>query len=399
MNRRQVGIVAAAGLVFALLFGVRQSVALFIGPINTATGLGIASISLAFACAQLMWGITQPIAGAFADRYGTGRVIGTGAILVTLGTVLTPYASTTWMLVLLIGVVAAGGAGMAGLGVLMSSVARVVPVEKRGLASGMVNAGGSFGQFVVAPLAVLLTGILGWVGALTALGLLSLAIVPLAWVLRGLHPSGAQGAPSEKSMRHAVRDAWHDPSFLLLTAGFFVCGFHVAFIATHLPGVVALCGLPPAVGAWALSLIGLFNIAGSFASGWAIGRWRMKSVLSLLYASRALAVLVFVFAPKTATTFMIFAVVLGFTYLSTVPPTVGLVGKLHGMRYVATLFGIVMLSHQVGGFLGAWLGGQVFERTGSYDWVWYIDIMLAVAAALIHMPIKEAPKPRPAFAI
>jgi predicted MFS family arabinose efflux permease len=399
MNRRQLGIVAAAGLVFALLFGVRQSVALFIGPINTATGLGIASISLAFACAQLMWGITQPIAGAFADRYGTGRVIGTGAILVTLGTVLTPYASTTWMLVLLIGVVAAGGAGMAGLGVLMSSVARVVPAEKRGLASGMVNAGGSFGQFVVAPLAVLLTGILGWVGALTALGLLSLAIVPLAWVLRGLHPSGAQGAPLEKSMRHAVLDAWHDPSFLLLTAGFFVCGFHVAFIATHLPGVVALCGLPPAVGAWALSLIGLFNIAGSFASGWAIGRWRMKSVLSLLYASRALAVLVFVFAPKTTTTFMIFAVVLGFTYLSTVPPTVGLVGKLHGMRYVATLFGIVMLSHQVGGFLGAWLGGQVFERTGSYDWVWYIDIMLAVGAALIHMPIKEAPRLKPALAV
>ena len=399
MNRRHLSIIGAAALVFALIFGVRQSVALFIGPINTATGLGIAAISLAFACAQLMWGITQPIAGAFADKYGTGRVIATGAVFVMAGTVLTPHATTTWMLVLLIGVVAAGGAGMAGLGVLMSSVSRVVPAEKRGLATGMVNAGGSFGQFVVAPLAVLLTGILGWVGALTALGLLSLAIVPLAWVLRGLHPSGSQGAPTEKSMRHAVRDAWQDPSFLLLTAGFFVCGFHVAFIATHLPGVVALCGLPPSVGAWALSLIGLFNIAGSFASGWAIGRWRMKSVLSLLYASRALAVLVFVLAPKTATTFMIFAVVLGFTYLSTVPPTVGLVGKLHGVRYVATLFGIVMLSHQIGGFLGAWLGGELFERTGSYDWVWYIDIMLAVGAALIHMPIKEGPRLKPALAV
>jgi predicted MFS family arabinose efflux permease len=398
MNRAHFGIIAAAALVFALIFGVRQSVALFIGPINTATGLGIAAISLAFACAQLMWGITQPIAGAFADKYGTGRVIATGAVLVMLGTVLTPHVTTTWMLVVLIGVVAAGGAGMAGLGVLMSAVSRVVPAEKRGLAAGMVNAGGSFGQFVVAPLAMLLTGILGWAGALTALGLLSLAIVPLARVLRGLHPSGAQGMPAEKSMRHAVRDAWHDPSFLLLTAGFFVCGFHVALIATHLPGVVALCGLPPSVGAWALSLIGLFNIAGSFASGWAIGRWRMKSVLSLLYAARALAVLVFVFAPKTATTFMIFAVVLGFTYLSTVPPTVGLVGKLHGVRYVATLFGIVMLSHQVGGFLGAWLGGQLFERTGSYDWVWYIDIMLALGAALIHMPIKEAPRLKPALA-
>ncbi len=398
MSRRHLWIIAAAGLVFALIFGVRQSVALFIGPINSATGLGIASISLAFACAQLMWGVTQPIAGAFADKYGTGRVIAIGAVLVMLGTVLTPHATTTWMLVLLIGVVAAGGGGMAGLGVLMSAVARALPPEKRGIASGMVNAGGSFGQFVIAPLAIVLTGLLGWVGALTALGLLSLAIVPLAFALRGKHPPAAQGAAPEKSMKHAVRDAWNDPSFRLLTAGFFVCGFHVAFIATHLPGVVALCGLPPAVGAWALSLIGLFNIAGSFASGWAIGRWRMKSVLSLLYAARAAAVLGFMFAPKTAATFMVFAVVLGFTYLSTVPPTVGLVGKLHGVRYVATLFGIVMLSHQLGGFLGAWLGGQVFERTGSYDWLWYADIMLAIGAALIHLPIKEAPRLKPALA-
>jgi predicted MFS family arabinose efflux permease len=398
MNRRQLGIIVAAGLVFALIFGVRQSVALFISPINSATGLGIASISLAFAVAQLMWGITQPIAGAVADRYGTGRVVASGAVLVMLGTVLTPHATSTWMLVLLIGVVAAGGGGMAGLGVLMSAVARAVPPEKRGLAAGMVNAGGSFGQFVVAPLAILLTGMLGWVGALTVLGLLSLAIVPLARPLRGLHPSGAHGAVPEKSIRHAVRDAMQDPSFLLLTAGFFVCGFHVAFIATHLPNIVALCGLPPAVAGWSLSLIGLFNIAGSFASGWAIGRWRMKSVLSVVYAARAVAVLAFVFAPKTTTTFLIFAVVLGVTYLSTVPPTVGLVGKLHGIRYVATLFGIVMLSHQVGGFLGAWLGGQVYERTGSYDWLWYMDIMLALGAALVHMPIKEAPRLRPALA-
>jgi predicted MFS family arabinose efflux permease len=396
MTRRQLGIVVAAGLVFALIFGVRQSVALFIGPLNSATGLGIAAISLAFACAQLMWGITQPVAGAFADRYGTGRVIATGAVLVMLGTALTPYATTTWMLVLLIGVVAAGGGGMAGLGVLMSAVSRVVPADKRGFASGMVNAGGSFGQFLVAPLAIALSGAIGWVGALTFLGLMSLAIVPLAWVLRGKHEKNTEAI--SKTLGQAVRDASSDPSFLLLTAGFFVCGFHVAFIATHLPGVVALCGLPPAVGAWSLSLIGLFNIAGSFASGWAIGRWRMKSVLSALYAARALAVLAFVFAPKTTATFLAFAVVLGFTYLSTVPPTVGLVGKLHGVRYVATLFGIVMLSHQVGGFLGAWLGGQVFERTGSYDWLWYMDIMLAIGAALIHLPIREAPKLRPAFA-
>jgi len=398
MTRRQFALVAAASLVFAFIFGVRQTVALFIGPLNSATGLGLATISLAFACAQLMWGITQPIAGAVADKYGTGRVVAAGAVLVMLGTVLTPYATSSWMLVLLVGVIAGGGGGMAGLGVLMSAVGRTLPPEKHGLASGMVNAGGSLGQFVVAPLAALLTGVIGWVGALTALGFLSLAIVPLAWVLRGKHTRPLLGAEPEKSMRNAVRGAWQDPSFALLTAGFFVCGFHVAFIATHLPGVVAHCGLPPAVGAWALSLIGLFNVAGSFASGWGIGRWRMKSVLSVLYAARAIAVFAFVFAPKTTTTFVVFAVVLGFTYLSTVPPTVGLVAKLHGVRYVATLFGIVMFSHQIGGFLGAWLGGYVFERTGSYDWLWYIDITLAIGAALIHMPIKEVPKLRPAFA-
>src|SRR5258708_1994541 len=218
MSRKHIGIIVAACLVFALIFGVRQSVALFIGPINSATGLGIASISLAFACAQLMWGITQPIAGAVADKYGTGRVIAFGAVLVMLGTVLTPHATTTWMLVLLIGVVAAGGGGMAGLGVLMSAVARALPPEKRGIATGMVNAGGSFGQFVVAPLAILLTTTLGWVGALTALGLLSLAIVPLAFVLRGKHQHAPAVAPVQKTITPPVPDPWNDPSFLLLTA-------------------------------------------------------------------------------------------------------------------------------------------------------------------------------------
>ena len=395
-NRQQQWIIIAAALVFALLFGVQQSRALFIGPLNTSTGLGIAAISLAFACAQLRWGITQPFAGALADKYGSGRVIASGAVLVMIGTVLTPYAQTTWMLIVLIGIIAAGGAGMAGLGVLMSAVGRALPPEKRGMASGLVNAGGSFGQFAVVPIAQYMTGAIGWVGAMTGIGIMALAVVPLAFVLRGKSVVAAAGAPGsapEKTMKQAVRDAWRDPSFLYLTAGFFVCGFHVAFIATHLPGVVASCMLPPEVGAWALSLIGLFNIAGSFAAGWAIGRWRMKSVLSLLYAARAVAVLVFMAAPKTSTTFLMFAVVIGFTYLATVPPTVGLVAKLHGMRFMATLFGMVMLSHQIGGFLGAWLGGKAFDLTGSYDWMWYADIVLAAGAALIHLPIREARLP------
>ena len=397
MTRRQTWLVVAAALVFALLFGIRQSQALFIRPLSASTGLGIAAISLAFACAQLMWGITQPVAGAIADRYGSGRVIALGGVLVAAGSVLTPYATSTWALVLLIGIVTAGGAGMAGFGVLMSAVGRTVPPEKRGIVSGIVNAGGSFGQFAVVPTAQLLTWMLGWVGAITALGVMALAVAPLARVLRGRPEATvtSHDVRAPDSMQQAVRDAWADPSFIYLTAGFFVCGFHVAFIATHLPGMVAHCGLPPEVGAWSLSLIGLFNIAGSFAAGSAIARWRMKSVLSLLYASRAIAVLTFLVAPKTTATFMVFSVVIGFTYLATVPPTVGLVAKLHGMRFLATLFGIVMLSHQVGGFLGAWLGGTLFERTGSYDSMWLIDIALAISAALIHLPIKEAPRLRP----
>ena len=180
-----------------------------------------------------------------------------------------------------------------------------------------------------------------------------------------------------------------DPSYLLLPIGFFVCGFHVAFIATHLPGVVAACQLPPSVGAWALAIVGLFNIVGSFAMGWAVGRWRMKSLLSLVYAVRALAVLVFLFAPKTETVVLVFAAFIGLTYLSTVPPTAGLVAKFFGPANMATLFGIVMLSHQIGGFLGAWLGGKAFEATGNYDWMWYADIVLAAGAALIHLPIRD----------
>ena len=195
-----------------------------------------------------------------------------------------------------------------------------------------------------------------------------------------------------------MRRAAGDRSYRLLCAGFFVCGFHVAFIATHLPGVVAACQLPPAVGAWALAVIGLFNIVGSFAMGWAVGRWRMKSLLAIVYATRAVAVLAFLLAPKTVAVVLVFAAVIGLTYLSTVPPTAGLVAKMFGPARMATLFGVVMLAHQVGGFFGAWLGGKGFQRSGSYDWMWYADLVLAVGAALVNLPIREAPPRRGAMA-
>jgi MFS family permease len=393
-------LLAAAGT-FALTMGARQSMGLFVNTLNTHTGVGLAAVSLAFAFGQLWWGLTQPVAGLIADRIGAGRVLVIGLALVALGTALTPFMTSTAGLIFAIGVLAAGGAGMAGPAVLMAATTRLVPLERRGFATGVVNAGGSFGQFIFAPVAQGITAAAGWASALYSLAAFTLLALPAAWVLRTRpHETSAAAAAALTTPREGVRAvlarALALPSYRWLCAGFFVCGFHVAFIATHLPGVVASCQLPPEVGAWSLAVIGLFNILGSLTIGWAIGyqggRWRMKSLLSLIYAARALAVLVFVFAPKTPTTMLVFAAVIGFTYLSTVPPTAGLVARFFGPSHMAMLFGVVMLSHQIGGFLGAYLGGKSVEWTGNYDWMWWADIVLAIGAALAHLPIDEKKK-------
>lgn len=393
-------IVACAALLLAVSFGARQSMALFLSTLNTATGLGIATVSLAFAIGQLWWGITQPIAGGFADKYGSARVMLTGALMIALGLALTPFATNLPMLVLCIAILGAGGAGALGPSVMMSAVARRISESQRGMATGIVNAGGSVGQFLIVPLTQAMISGWGWMMALWGLSALTLLALPLIAPFRRTMAEAAASTAStaaSDTLGQAIRRAGADPSFLLLSAGFFVCGFHVAFIATHLPGVVEACGLTPAVGAWSLATIGLFNVVGSLTVGWAVGRYRMKYLLSGLYATRGIAVLVFLMAPKTELVMLLFAAVIGATYLSTVPPTAGLVAKLHGPRFMATLFGLVMLSHQIGGFLGAWMGGKVFEATGSYDWVWYVDIALAVFAALVHLPIREAaPAPRTA---
>jgi predicted MFS family arabinose efflux permease len=393
-TRSTLAVAIAAGAVFALGLGVRQAQPLFISPINSATGIGYAAISLAFAVGQLMWGVAMPVAGAIADRAGARPVMLAGAVLVAAATALTPLAHTTGALIVLIGILAACGSAAIGPGLLISASARWIPEAKRNIVNGIVNAGGSFGQFTVIPLAQLFIGLAGWQPALVMLGALSLTAVPIVlWITAG--QSGAKdahgahaGGPS--SLRQALAQAVRNPSYLLLTAGFFTCGFHVAFIATHLPGVVKLCGLPPSVSAWSLATIGLFNIFGSLWIGRVITGRRMKLALAWIYFARAVLILAFFFAPKTPLAFLLFAAGIGFSYLSTVPPTIGLVAKFYGVRYLATLFGLVMLSHQVGGFLGAWLGGKAFEASGNYDWMWWADIALCLFAAVVHLPIREA---------
>ncbi len=382
----------AAGAVFALGLGVRQSQALFIGPINSATGIGYAAISLAFAVGQMMWAVSMTAAGAMADRWGPRWVMLGGAVLLAAATAITPLATTTTELVIVVGILVACGAGAIGPGMLMSAASRWIPESKRNSANGIINAGGSFGQFTIIPLAQLFIGIAGWQPALVIIGAIGLLAVPLIiWITQGhAEHAATQPAAAAGSLKQAIAVAVKDPSYLLLTAGFFTCGFHVAFIATHLPGVVASCELPPAVGAWSLALIGLFNIFGSLWVGKFINGRRMKLTLAGIYFARALIILAFFFSPKTTLTFLLFACGIGFTYLSTVPPTIGLVVKFYGMRYMATLFGIVMMSHQVGGFFGAWLGGQAFESTGSFDWMWGIDIALCLMAAAVNLPIREA---------
>jgi predicted MFS family arabinose efflux permease len=312
---------------------------------------------------------------------------------------LAPFANSEPGFILTLGVLMAGGAGAGSFAVLIGVVAQRVPAERRSFASGFVNAGGSLGQFVFAPLNQALIAGIGWMGTLWTMSVAALATIPLARpLLRGTaSPAAASaaaagaGAPAALTLREQLRIAARNRSYWCLHAGFFTCGFHISFLVTHLPGEVNLCALPASVAASSIAIIGLANVAGSLMAGWAGGVMRMKWLLFAMYLSRAVAVLLYLAAPKTATTFYVFAAVLGFTWLATVPPTAGLVGKLFGVRYLATLFGLATLTHQVGGFLGASLGGLVMAKFGDFSWMWYADAVLATAAALINLPIREAP--------
>lgn len=392
--RRATTVILAAAAILMVTMGVRQTTGLFVSPINSSTGLGIATISLALAVGQFAWGAVQPIAGALADRHGPGPVIIAGLVVLAVGCALTPFMGTGIGLIMSLGLLSAIGSGAGSFSVLIGAAAQRIPAEKRGRASGIINAGGSFGQFVFAPLVQKLIQGFGWMGAMGWLAAISLAAMPLVWPVTHGQSKPARPAAGERGVWHAVRESMGDRSYLLLHAGFFTCGFHIAFLVTHLPGEVDLCGLPPTVASWSLGIIGLANIVGSLLAGQAVSRFRSKSVLAAMYGSRAVLIGLYLVAPKTAFTFYVFAFGLGLTWLATVPPTATLVGKLFGVRYLATLFGLTLLSHQVGGFLGAYLGGLAITHLGNFSAMWYADMALAAAAALVNLPIREAPVTR-----
>jgi len=404
-GRSSSAIVAAASAMILIVTGIRQTTGLFLAPIHETTGISLVSISFALAVGQFMWGAAQFGLGALADRHGSTWVLIGGAVLLAAGNVLTTFATHEWTLVIAFGVLAAAGAGAGSFSVLIGATARQIAPEKRAVAAGVINAGSSTGQMIFAPIVQALIGTYGWMAAMYATAAAALATIPIGLRLTSrsappasVTPVGSAAAARDPSLEQTLgqylRRAVRDRNYWLLNVGFFTCGFHIAFLVTHLPGEVGLCGLPANVAATSLAIIGLANIAGSLMSGWLGNVMRMKWLLFWVYLTRAVAIAVYISLPRTPLNFYIFAAILGVTWLSTVPPTSGIVGKLFGVRYLATLFGLTMLSHQFGAFFGAWLGGVTRAAFGDYTWMWFADMGLALMAALVNLPIREV-KPAP----
>jgi len=384
---------AAAGILMVTM-GVRQSLGLFINPIMLSTGLGITTISFALAVGQFAWGAIQPIAGGLADRFGPRAVLIGGLVVMALGSAITPFMASGFGLVVSLGLLSAMGSGAGSFSVLIGAAAQRLPAVAHGSAAGVINAGGSFGQFVFAPILQKLIQVVGWMGTMWAMALVALAALPLIGPLTKRAEAPVKRVESDGGVLAAVGASFKNPSYWLLHAGFFTCGFHIAFLVTHLPGEVGLCGLPPSVASWSLAIIGLANIFGSLYAGSCVAKYRSKYVLAVMYGSRALLIAWYLLMPRTPFIYYLFAAGLGFTWLATVPPTAAIVGKLFGVRYLATLFGMTLLSHQIGGFFGAYLGGWAITRFGDYSWMWYADMALAGLAALVNLPIREAPVAR-----
>ncbi len=386
-------VIIAGCLISTVGFGLRSVFGLFLEPMTVDQGWSRETFAIALAIQNLLWGAGVPIAGALADRFGPTRVLIIGAIVYGLGVWGMAEADSGFMLHIFAGVITGLGVAFTAFSIAMAAMARVVSPRRRSLALGLGTAAGSLGQVIFSPIAQSWISSFGWHDALLMLAMTAALIIPLAFIL----PSdmSAKGElDSQQSMGEALHEAMRHQGFVLLTLGFFVCGFHVAFITVHFPAYVRDLGLSAETGAYAIALIGLFNIVGSFLSG-AYGQGRSKkSGLSAIYFLRAIAITALLFAPKTDFTIYLFASAMGILWLSTVPLTTGIVAQVFGIRYMATLFGIVFFSHQLGSFCGVWLGGYLYDHIGTYDPVWWAGVILGLAAALIHLPINERPLPR-----
>lgn len=391
---RTTRLVFLAGIVCLILaMGIRQSFGIFLAPVAMDLEVGRQVFGLAIAVQNLLWGLAQPFTGALADTFGAVRVTIAGAILYAAGLALAAFSTDPLGLNLTLGVLV--GLALAGTtyGTVLGAVGRVVPPEKRSLAFGLCTAAGSFGMFAVVPGAQGLLDAFGWRDTFVVLAIAMSLLVPLAFGFRGADARIVRTAGGQ-SIGGAIGEAGRHGGYLLLNAGFFVCGFHVAFIATHLPAFLADNGLGPEVSAWSLAMIGLFNIVGSYLFGALGGRFRQKWVLSWIYLARAVVIALFLALPLTGAGAVAFGAAIGFLWLGTVPLTSGIVARLFGVRYLSMLYGVVFASHQLGAFLGAWGGGLAYDLLGSYDAVWLAAIALALFAAAIHLPIDDRPMAR-----
>jgi MFS family permease len=393
-------IVVCGCLIGMLTFGPRSTLGFFLTPLSQANGWGRDVFALALAMQNLLWGLGQPLAGAVADRYGSVRVLAVGVLMYAAGLVLMAYATSPGMLYLSAGVLIGFGLSGCAFTIVLGAFGKLLPEEWRSLAFGYGTAAGSFGQFLFSPLAVFLMGAVGWQETLVIFGCGMLLVLPLSLALatRGGAVSAAAALPPSQSFRQALAEAFEHRSYVLLVLGFFTCGFQIAFVTVHLPAYIIDRGLSTEVGGWTLGVIGAFNIIGSIAAGWLGNRMPKRYILSAIYFGRALAVVALVTLPASPAMMIAFGAVTGLFWLSTVPPTSGLVALMFGTRWLAMLFGFAFLSHQVGSFLGVWLGGLAYELTGSYDSVWWLSVVFGVLSALINLPIVEKPVVRAAVA-
>jgi MFS family permease len=396
---RTPAVVVVCGCLIAMIsFGPRSALGFFLTPMSQEHHWGRDVFSMALAIQNLMWGVGQPFAGGLADRYGANRVLIVGALLYAGGLALMSHATTGGTLDVSAGLLIGFGLSGCSFTIVLGAFGRLLPGEWRSLAFGLGTAAGSFGQFLYSPIAVALIDKFGWQSALVIFAAVTLIIVPFAVALATPRAEAPVVAAPKQSFREAIGEAFAHRSYVLLVIGFFTCGFQLAFTTVHLPSYLVDRGLSAEVGGWTLATIGLFNIIGSIASGYLGSRMPKRYILSIIYFARALSILVFIVLPPSTPATLIYGAVTGLLWLSTVPPTSGLVATMFGTRWLAMLFGFAFFSHQVGGFLGVWLGGLVYDYVGSYNPVWYLSIFFGVMSAIINLPIVEEPVTRTAAA-